>query len=71
MYLRVTVGTDQVEGIPRLVGKICFLEKNQQKNLKLIKDFSYAQQNHSFIIMTILIHKVEKMIVKKLTRPLN
>lgn len=31
LYLRVTVGTDDVEGISRLIGKICFLEKNQQE----------------------------------------
>lgn len=31
LYLRVTVGTDDVEGISGLIGKICFLEKDQQE----------------------------------------
>lgn len=31
LYLRLTVGTDHVEGISRLIGKICFLEKNQHE----------------------------------------
>ena len=31
LHFRVAVGTDHVEGISRLVGKICFLEKNRHE----------------------------------------
>lgn len=60
MHLRVTVGTDHIEGIARLIGKICFLEKNQHERKKSrMKDSVVGNKIIVFIIMTILIHKLE------------
>lgn len=33
LYFQVIVGTDHAEGIPRLIGKICFLEETQDEVL--------------------------------------
>lgn len=54
LYLRITVGTDHIEGISRLIGKICFLEttnmKEKKKKVQELKSFSYGVTKACFLL---------------------
>lgn len=58
LYFQVIVGTDHAEGIPRLIGKICFLEETQDE--VLVKEFKLWGNKIHFRCGIILICVLKK-----------